>query len=397
MRPFDIEQARAETPGVAEGVFLDSAGSSLMPAPVTEAVIDHLQLESHLGGYRAKDERDRKIEDVYNAVARLLNCDRDEVALLENATRAWDAVFYALRFDPGDRVLIDTSAYGSNYLAFLQVARHTGIEIEVVPDNEEGELDVDALEGTIDERTRLIALTWIPTASGRVNPAAAVGTVARAHDVLYLLDGCQAVGQLPVDVAALGCDFFSGTGRKYLRGPRGTGFLYIRDALVEKLEPGVIDVRSAEWTAPDAYRLQPNARRFETWEMNYAALLGLGTAITYALDWNIDHTWQRIRSLADQLRARLNQIPGVATHDAGQTRCGIVTFSIDGLAAQEIKEELAARDFTVYVLRAASQRLDFELRGLTEVVRASLHYFNTEDELERFAETVESLTENELG
>jgi cysteine desulfurase / selenocysteine lyase len=388
METFDIDRARADTPGVMEGIFLDSAGSSLMPGQVLERVLAHLHLEARLGGYRARENTEAEVAAVYQTVARLLHCDSREVALLESATRAWDAAFYALRFRPGDRILTDVSVYGSNYLALLQTARRSGAEIVVVPDDE-GQLDLDALDAAVDERTRLIAITWIPTGSGRVNPAAAVGAIARAHDVMCLLDACQAVGQLPIDVSELGCDFLTGTGRKYLRGPRGTGFLYVRDALIDELEPPVVDVRSADWVAREAYRLRSDARRFETWEMNFAAVLGLGSAIEYALRWDLEITWYRIKMLADRLRRRLEEIPGVSLHDTGKVRCGIVTFSIEGLRAAELKRKLADNDCTVSVSRVSSQRLDFETRGLEEVVRASVHYFNSADELDRFAATIE--------
>lgn len=382
---FDVARARRETAGLESGLFLDSAGASLMPRPVLATVIAHLELESQLGGYRAKEEREAQIEGVYDSIAQLIGCARGEIALLENATRAWDAAFYGLALGPGDRILTDVAAYGSNYLAFLQAARRTGAEILVVPDGADGQLDLAALEAAMDERTRLLAITWIPTGGGRVNPAAAAGAIARSHNVPYLLDACQAVGQVPVDVQALQCDFLSATGRKYLRGPRGTGFLYVRREFLERVEPPVIDVRSATWTTEASYRWRPDARRFETWEMNYAGLLGLGRAVDYAMSWNVERTWRRIEALAAGLRGRLNAIPGVRTHDTGRTRCGIVTFSVDGQAAPSIKERLAAERVTVSVSGPGGQRLDFERRGLREVVRASVHYFNTEAELDRFA------------
>jgi cysteine desulfurase/selenocysteine lyase len=391
LTPEEVDQARRDTPGTRDGIFLDSAGSSLMPAPVVDAVRTHLDLEAHIGGYAARDLMADRIAGVYASIARLIGAQPREIALLENATRAWDAAFYSLRFQPGDRILTDVSAYGSNYLAFLQMARKTRVEIVVVPDDADGQLDVEALEAAVTPSTRLIAVTWIPTASGRVNPAYEVGAVARSHQVLYLLDACQAVGQLPIDVIQLGCDFLSGTGRKYLRGPRGTGFLYVRDAVLDQVEPPAADVRSAEWVDPSTFRWRPDATRFETWEMNYAAVLGLGRAVDYALGWGINRTWERIRALAEKLRRALSTVGGVVVRDTGRVQGGIVTFSLDGVDARDVRTRLADRGIRVSVSTADGQLLDFRRRNLPDLVRASVHYFNTEDELDAFVDAVRDI------
>src|SRR5260370_1117957 len=245
-----------------------------MPAPVLQAQLRHLQLEGETGGYEAAAAAGERIEAIYDSIARLLNADRAEIALVENATVAWDMAFYSVAFAAGDRILTAQAEYSSNYIAFLQVARRTGAVVDVVPSDEAGELDVDALERIVDRR---------------VNPAAAVGRIARAHGILYLLDACQSVGQMPIDVAAIGCDMLSTTGRKYLRGPRGTGFLYVRRAVLDQLEPPFLDLQAATWVEPDRYEMRLDARRFENWERNVAGQLGLGTAVDYALGWGLAH------------------------------------------------------------------------------------------------------------
>jgi selenocysteine lyase/cysteine desulfurase len=299
--------------------------------------------------------------------------------------------FYAMGFAPGDRILVARAEYASNVIAAWQVARRTGASVEVIPDDEHGQLSVDALAGMLDQRVRLIAITHVPTQGGLVNPAAAVGAVAHEAGVPYLLDACQSVGQLPVDVAEIGCDLLSATGRKWLRGPRGTGFLYVRGELVERLEPPFLDLHAATWAPGDRIELRPDARRFETWEGNVAAKIGLGVAADYALGWGVDEIWARVGPLAGALRHGLAEIPGVALHDTGTTRCGLVSFTVAGVAADEVKQRLAAKAINVSVSKAASARLDFEARGLDELVRASVHYYNSEDEVARFCDAVRAL------
>src|SRR3954453_13491922 len=260
--------------------------------PLAEAMKQHIDLESEVGGYAAADREAPRLESVYGSVARLLNAAPDEIALMENATVAWQMAFYALPFRQGDRILTAEAEYAANYVAFLQVAKRTGVSIDIVPSDASGELDVEVLERMIDERVKLIAITWVPTNGGLVNPAAAGGKIARAHGIPYLLDACQSVGQLPIDVEAIGCDMLSATGRKFLRGPRGIGFLFVRHGRVESLEPPLLDLHAAECVAPDRYVLRPDARRFENWEANQAAKLGLGEAARYALGWGLAAVWE---------------------------------------------------------------------------------------------------------
>jgi len=385
---FDLQRARQDTPGCENVLHFNNAGASLMPQPVLDATIAHLQLEAQIGGYEAVERSQGRIERVYDAAAALIGCSRDEIATIENATRAWDMAFYSIPFSPGDRILTAVAEYASNYIAFLQIARKTGATIEVIPNDEHGQISLEALRKALDERVKLIAITHVPTNGGLVNPVIEVGKVAREAGILYLVDACQSIGQMPIDVNAIGCDMLSATGRKFLRGPRGTGFLYVRSSVLEQLEPPFLDLHAAEWVARDRYEMLPNARRFENWETNYAGKIGLGVAIDYALQWGMDTLWRRIKTLAYNLRARLSTLPGVIVHDRGVTQCGIVTFSVDGKDPEEIKQRLADQHINVSVSILSSTRLDMEERGLSSLVRASVHYYNSEEEVERFCRAV---------
>ena len=385
---MDVIRARRDTPGCEHVLHFNNAGAALMPSPVVDALSGHLQLEAEMGGYEAAEAAHDRVEHVYDAIGQLLNCQPKEVAIIENATRAWDMAFYALLFEPGDRILTSMAEYASNYIAFLQVAQRTGAVIEVIPNDPHGQVSIEALQNRIDRRVKLIAITHVPTNGGLVNPALEIGNIARQAGILYLLDACQSVGQMPIDVQAIGCDMLSATGRKYLRGPRGTGFLYVQRDLIEQLEPPLLDLHAATWVTKDKYEIRSDARRFENWEAYYAGKIGLGVAVDYALDWGLEDIWARISSLAATLRARLSQIPHVHVHDLGLRKCGIVTFTTAGWSPQEIRRKLLEQKMNVHVSSAASTRLDMERRGLPSVVRASVHYYNTEEEIDRFCDSV---------
>jgi selenocysteine lyase/cysteine desulfurase len=385
---LDVERLRADTPGCEHVTHLNNAGSSLPPQPVLDANIGHLRREAEIGGYEAHNEQRERVEHTYDALARLIGASRDEIACVENATRAWDMAFYAFRFAPGDRILTGRAEYASNWIALKQVAHTTGAAVEVVPDDEHGQFDVEALKWMLDEHVKLVSLVHVPTQGGLVNPAEAVGRVTRAAGVPLLLDACQSVGQLPVDVETIGCDILSATGRKFLRAPRGTGFLYVRKELIPQLEPPFLDMHAAAWQPDGSYRMRDDARRFENWETYVAGKIALGVAADYALELGLDAIWERDQSLANRLRSALDDVPGVTVLDQGATRGAIVTFQVAGRSAADVRSDLAAEKINVSITEAESARLDLDGRGIDELVRASVHYFNTEQEVDRLAELV---------
>lgn len=392
---IDLARVRAETVGVNHCIHLNNAGSGLMPDGVVSAIKDYIDLEARMGGYEAASQEAERLTQVYHSVARLMNCAPEEIALLENATMAWDMAFYSFviskNLQPGDKILTVNAEYAANYVAYLQMKKRYGIEIEIIPDDEFGATDANALEAMIDDRVKLISITYIPTNGGLVNPAEAIGRIAKAHGIPYLLDGCQAPGQMPVDVQKLGCDMFSATGRKFLRGPRGTGFLYIRKGLLEEIEPFFVDHFAAEWTSPETYELRHDARRFENWENAYALRLGLGVAVDYALELGLKNIQKRAWGLAADIRNELAQIPGVELYDIGQEKCAIVTFNLRNLTSAEVRAKLSTKNINVSSSGPSSTLLDATRRGLSNIVRVSPHYYNSEPEIEQFIAAVREL------
>jgi cysteine desulfurase / selenocysteine lyase len=380
---IDVERARRETPGCENVLHLNNAGASLAPAPVLEEMIRFLRQEAMYGAYEAAARETETVLRPYTALARLLNCAPDEIALTENATRSWATVFQSLTFRRGDRILIARAEYGNNLLVLLRAARLEGVVIRTIPNDEYGQVDVDGLRTMLDERVKLVAITHIPTHGGLVNPAAEIGAVTRAVGIPYLLDACQSVGQMPMDVAAIGCDFLTATSRKYLRGPRGVGFLYARREWLPKMDPLTTDWAAMRSVSMAGYELVETARRLEIGETNQAARAGFGVAVEYALSWGLEAIRDRVTHLADLLRTRLAQIPGVTVHDLGAVRCGIVTFTIAGREPEAIRAYLAGHAINIKVSVRESAFLEMDERGLKAVARASVHYYNTEAELER--------------
>lgn len=390
---IDLAKVRADTAVCEQVLHFNNAGAALMPDAVVVRQLAHIRREAEIGGYEAAREAAEEIDLVYNSIARLLNAAPDEIALMENATAAWNAAFFAFDFRPGDRLLTGEAEYASNYLNYLKLARTKGLVIETIPSTAEGELSIPDLEAACGKPgVKLIAVTHVPTNGGLVNPAEEIGRVARAHNIPFLLDACQSAGQIDLDVEKLGCDLLSVTGRKYLRGPRGSGFLYVRRGFLDQIEPPSLDLRAARWVAADRYELRPDAKRFENWEYNYAAVFGLGTAVDYALTLGLPEIEARVGALAGGLRERLAALPGVTVQDIGSRRCGICTFQAEGMAAGEIRERLSAQSINTSVSDPNSTLLDATKRRLPDLLRASVHYYNSEEELDRFAAAVESIT-----
>jgi len=384
----DITRLRSETPGCEDVLHFNNAGAALVPQVVLDTQVDYLKLEAMTGGYEAKADSMDRFEGVYQSLAVLLNADPSEIALMENATAAWLAAFTAIPFKAGDRILTARESYASNYVNFLLWKERYGVEVDVIDVTETGELSVDDLKRQLTERTRLLAITHIPTGGGLVNPAEELGEVELPDNCYYLLDGCQSAGQIPIDVQALNCDFYSATGRKWLRGPRGTGFLYASQKAWSELTPSVLDLHSAELDNSSTYTIRNDARRFENWESSIAAQLALGTAVDYALDIGLEVIWQRVQHLSSMLRAGLSDLPGITVHDTGKQQCGIVTFSSKKENPATIQQRLRKQSINVSMAVPSGTILDSEARGLPRMIRASTHYYNTEDEVERFVSAI---------
>ena len=392
-RSSDLLRWRADTPGLDRIIHLNNAGAALMPRPVRDAVRAHLDLEDELGGYEAGDAEKPAIQASYQAVAQIVAAKARNIALVQSSTAAFAQAISAFDFKAGDLVLTTRSDYASNQIMYLSLARRHGVEIVRAPDAAEGGVDPAAVRSLVTRRRpTLVALTWIPTNSGLVQPAEAVGQICREAEVPYVVDACQAVGQMPIDVERLGCDFLAATSRKFLRGPRGLGFLFVSDRLLDSgSHPLLVDMHGATWTDPDAFVLTPDARRFEYWEFSYALVLGLGAAARYALEVGLETVRDRARELAGYVRTRLAALPGVRVLDRGPELCAIATAAVAGRDGGELKLALRKRHINTSSPEREDAVIDMDEKAASSALRISPHYYNTKEEIDTAIDALQEI------
>ncbi len=391
MTNTEIEQFRAETKGTAERIHFNNAGSSLPPDVVIDTVIKYLQEEAVFGGYETEVKYSKQLDNVYALIAQLINADANEIAIVESASMGWWIAFNGVGLQKGDVIITCEMEYVTNILGFLHAKKELGVEVKIIPNDAGGNFCLQALEDAITPQTKLFAFTHIGSTAGNVMPAAEIGKIARKHNILYLLDACQSIGHLPVDIKEIGCDMLAVTGRKYLRAPRGTGFLYVRKEVQDSLKLMFMDGFSAPKVTNSDYVTRSDARRFELYERSRATTLGLGKAIEYLLNIGIEKIWQRVQYLAGIMRKQLAAIDGVQVHDIGDQKCGIVTFSVNGVNSYIVKNKLAEKSINVSVGKAHSTLFYMEKHNLASVVRASVHYYNTEHEIQVLCEVLKNI------
>jgi selenocysteine lyase/cysteine desulfurase len=390
----EIHQFRNETLGTREVIHLNNAGSGLMPDVVTQAQVEHLQLESSIGGYEASWAQARVIQGFYDQCAKLFNTQALNIAFTSSATDAYTRALSSIPFEPGDVILTDRDDFVSNQIQFLSLQKRFGVQIIHIQNASTGGVDLeDVRKKLLLYKPRLLAITHIPTNSGLVQPVKEIAAIYKEYrnqfpdTTWYILDGCQSAGQRKLDVQELGCDFLSITCRKFLRGPRGTGALYISDrALGAGLEPLFIDMRGAEWKEANRYQQVPDAKRFEDWEFAYSTVIGTKVAIEYCLAIGEDRIQERVQYLAAYMRNQLS--PYVRVLDRGPELSALVTFHKEGTTAPAVIQHLAKHKINVVPSYRAFGLLDFDEKGVEWAVRASPHYYNTFEEVDRFIEEI---------
>jgi selenocysteine lyase/cysteine desulfurase len=389
-----VKQWREDTPGCARQIHFNNAGSGLMPRGVLEAVTAHLNREANVGGYESADDAEDAVAEAYANIARVLGAQSRNIAVVENSTVGFFQALSAFDFKAGDVIVTTRNDYVSNQLAYLSLARRHGVEVRRAADLVSGGADPQSVKELLrDPRVRLLAVTWVPTNSGLMQPVEVLGEVAEAAGVPYLVDGCQAVGQIPVDVAELRCDFFSATARKFLRGPRGIGFLYVTDRALKRGDfPLYIDMRGADWVSADSFAPAADARRFENWEFACSLVLGMGEAARYALEVGVERGGRRARELAAALRSKLSRIDGIRLLDRGRDLAALVTIEVARWDARELSKLLRTRGINSSASLRAYAVIDMEEKGAATALRLSPHYYNTEEEIDRVVDELKEVT-----
>jgi selenocysteine lyase/cysteine desulfurase len=382
MSPLEVQHLRDDTPGCQSGiVHFNHAGASLPSQATLDAIFEQLQREARDGPMEAGEHGAVLVERARRAAAQLLNAPASSIAFASSGSTAWSLAFQALGpWQPGDRILVGRHEWGGN-LASMELAVQAGARVEVIPCDASGAFCPVALESMLDARVKLIDLTWLPANGGLINPAQAIGDLARRHAIPYFIDAGQAVGQVPVDVQALQCDVLKSAGRKHLRGPRGTALLYVRPDFLGRLNPAQRDVFSAPWTA-QGFDLRNDARRFETSEASFALLAGLGNALQEMNRLGIERAWERVSQTSAQIREALRGIAGVTLHDLGTCQSGLIAFNLAGWDAFELKRRLGLKRINIGANGVAYTPLDMQARGLESVARISVSPLNNEHDIE---------------
>jgi cysteine desulfurase/selenocysteine lyase len=390
---LNIEKLRADTPGTQAVIHFNSAGCSLPTKDSIDIITEYLQLEATLGGYEVKNKYESVVNEFYTEAAQLINAAADEIAIVGNASDGINKMLFSIPWKAGQVILTTEVEYGNCYLNYLKLKEEKGIEIKIVPSDDNGDILLEKMKEMISPEVKLIAVTHIPTNSGLIMPAEEIGKIAKKHNILYLLDACQSVGHIPVDVEKIQCDFLSTTSRKYLRGPRGLGFIYVKKEVLPELKPISLDMVTAHWKDADNYDLDCNIKIFEQWEKPYALVLGFSNALSYLNNLGVENTWKRIQHLSTYLRSELEKSGGIEVTDIGKNQCGIVTFSVAGVDPEELVNALLQQGINLSVSHRFTAVLDMDKRGLSGVCRASIHYYNTVDEIDILVEKVEEIFE----
>lgn len=389
---MNIDQIRKDTLHCKNLIHFNNAGASLPTKFVNEAIIDFIREEEATGGYEMQDKYAEHLKGVYREIAKLIKSDEDEIALTDSASTAFSKALYSIPFKAGDEIITSEIEYSSNYLNYLKVKKDKGINIVTISGKGDAVIDLEKLEAAISKKTKLIAVTHMPTSSGAIAPVVEVGKIAKAHGILYLVDTCQSMGHYPTFVDEIACDFLTGTSRKYIRGPRGLGFLYAKKTVYKQLDPYMIESLGATWTSKENYDLNHTSKMFETFEKPYGFVMGLQAAVKYANDIGIHNIWQRTKELSSKARQRFAEIEGLRMHDGeGGELSGIVTLTIENKSSEEIHAELMRNRVNSSICRPFSSLTDMEAKGLSSCNRLSLHYYNTEEEIERVADILQNI------
>lgn len=390
---MNVETIRKDITDCDAKIFLNSAGASLMPKTVLEKISQYLKEEEKIGGYLLQDNQAQKLEEFYSEASKLINAQPHNLALTHDATDAYIKALSCIPFESNDVIVTTDDDYGSNQIQFMSLQKRLGIQIKRIKTLENGDLDISNFADLVDKHNpKLVAASHVPTNSGLIQNIKAIGEICNNKQILFLVDACQSIGQLQVDVHEIKCDFLTATGRKFLRGPRGTGFLYVSDKVLNlDYYPLFIDGKGATWKTASEFEIEPSAKRFETWERSCALQMGLIEALKYLNRIGVDKVEAYNSNLMEHFRRNLSSISGVVLYDKGSKKCNILTFNKHNKSLEEISTALKSNNVFFSVSHKHWGVIDFEKKGVEWLIRLSPHYFNTIEEIDKASEIIEGI------
>ena len=395
---MNIELLRSETPGCRTKLHFNNAGCSLHPLPVVNAVRTYLEEESLTGGYEYAAIKAHELDEFYHSAARLFHCKPENIAFTTSSTDSYIKALSSIPFKAGDIILTSINDYVSNQIQFLSLQKRFGVQIIRAKNTESGEVDVNSVAELIKKHHPvLVAITHVPNNTGMIQPVEEIGDLCFEHDVIYIVDACQSSGQLNVDTTKIKCDFLTAATRKFMRGPRGGGILFVSDKmLMNAKEPMFIDMRGADWMEDNIYKPVADAKRFELTEMSYAIQMGASAAINYILNLGIDSIAERNAMLCSYARTKLSAIPTVRLLDLGKNLSAIISLTTENYNVFDLKSELIRRNINVGAAAKKFALMDFNQKHVDAALRISPHYYNTLEEIDLLVESISEIVKGEV-
>lgn len=376
--------------------YFNNCGAGLMSPQTLNVIENHLRREIAVGAYRAAQESRIPMEEFYGRVARLLNAaSPNDVAFMDSASRAWNMALYGAELRPGDRVLTLSSEFGTNVLTLFHRARQVGASVEVIQCDAEGHFAMDDFAAAIAKGARMVAISHVVAHASIVNPVHEIGQLTNRYGAIYLVDGCQGVGQISVDVEAIQCDAYTGTGRKWLRGPRGTGFLYVKSSAPFRTPH--IDLSAADLVIGKdgqvvGVEVRTDARQFELWERSVAGMLGLSSAIGEYLAMQPGYVTDRIQTQADRLRAVVSDNPHLRLLGRRQSESGVIGFYLTEPKREGVvRENIERAGLGISTMSSWDCPLHFPQNGATTIFRLAPHYYTDESSMIAACEVLSQL------
>lgn len=384
---IDVERVRSDTQVAQEVIYFNNARVSPYPRPAARAIRDFVEVEA-TGGWAELDATEIH-RDTRAALARLLNSTEDNTILTTSATHAFNLIVNGLDWGPDQNVVMSDLAYRSIAIALLHLEARLGVQLRVAP-SDELLIDPETLLALVDDKTRLVVVPQLATFSGVIQPVTRLAELLAETGALFAVNGTQALGQIPVDVQAIGSDFFFATSRKWLRGPRGLGVLNVKPGLIPRLLPTTVGHTAALWTGPGEYEIVASPDRFHAGDHPFALMKGLSASADYAMGVGVESIFERNLELGSYAREALRSA-GIKIHDDVHGQTGNIPLQVGERDPDDVVDHLRAHGVAACVIYEENNLLALRRMGARSLVRLSISYFNTKEEIDRVSALLEEI------